>query len=73
MIVLGVAAKPALPVPLERAVVPRLDDGAQKLTSERVHGLTHPQLTPRDTGTDARGATTWATASATRAGICRRA
>ena len=33
-------------VPLDpgRAVVPLLDDGAQKLTSERVHGLTHPQL-----------------------------
>ena len=25
-------------------VGPLLDDGAQKLTSERVHGLTHPQL-----------------------------
>ena len=38
--------EPALPVPLDpgRAVVPLLDDGAQKLTSERVHGLTRPQL-----------------------------
>ena len=48
MIVLGVAAIPErdLPVPLDQgcAIVPLLDDGAQKLTSERVHGLTHPQL-----------------------------